>query len=166
MITLRQGPMALVFALSMARTLRRVFLKYILPITLGGALYASCRTPVLLYERLALVLFGVRWLGVKATLNSACLSLIGEGQVYALIVYSLPNALWHLSLCYFLEQGLRSFFGRASFVWRFRLVWFVLLAQMPDLLQWAGYLSGVADPADVLLAVVASVIVCATTKTA
>lgn len=141
----------------------KLFLKYFLPVAVGSVLYASCRSSTLLYERLIRFVIGLNWINIKLRLNYVCSEAISSDWIYSLTVYSLPNALWHLSLCYFLEQSLRTFFGRASILWRFRLILFLILALLFDFLQLINFMSGIADSFDVLFTLLTSAIVYLTT---
>jgi len=78
---------------------------------------------------------------------------------YELVVYSLPNALWHFSLCYLLSFGLKSCWGKRSIAWRFRLVLFLLVAFAPDFLQRFGLMPGTFDVFDIFLASLVSLLV-------
>ncbi len=141
----------------------RFLWKYLLPISLGSSLYALCRPTTLLYERIFYLFAGTSWLPLKRHLNYSCRSILEDDFTYRLIVYSLPNALWHISLCYLLSFGLKSFWGLKGVVWRFRLVLFLLVAFVPDFLQFLGLIPGTFDVFDILLASLASAFVWAVT---
>ena len=141
----------------------RLFWKYFLPISLGSFLYVLCRPTTLLYERIFFVFVGASWLPLKRQLNYSCRSVLADDYVYRAIVYSLPNALWHVSLCFVLSFGLKSFWGVKGVIWRFRLVLFLFVALVPDCLQLLGLLPGTFDVLDIVLATLASVFVWAVT---
>ena len=141
----------------------RFFCKYFLPISLGSFLYVLCRPTTLLYERIFRVFVGASWLPLKRQLNYSCRSVLADDYVYRAIVYSLPNALWHVSLCFVLSFGLKSFWGVKGVLWRFRLVLFLFVALVPDCLQLLGLLPGTFDVLDIVLAALASVFVWAMT---
>lgn len=141
----------------------RFFWRYFLPLSLGSFLYVLCRPTTLLYERFFHVFLGASWLPLKRELNYSCRSFLTDDFTYRVIVYSLPNALWHVSFCYVLSFGLRSFWGVKGIVWRFRLVLFLLVAFVPDVLQFLGLLPGTFDLWDIALASLASVFVWAVT---
>ena len=130
-----------------------------LPIALGAFLYVLCRPTTLLYERIIYLIVGVSWFPFKRYMNYSCRSIFADNFLYELVVYSLPNALWHFSLCYLLSFGLRSCWGEQSIVWKFRLVVFLLVAFVPDSLQIIGFMPGTFDVWDVLLASIVSVVV-------
>jgi len=143
--------------------MNRFFWKYVLPISLGSSLYALCRPTTLLYERIFHFFVGTSWLSMKRYFNYSCRSALGDDFTYELIVYSLPNALWHISLCYLLSFGIKSFWGIKSIAWRVRLVLFVLVALTPDYLQYLGLIPGTFDIFDVILASLASCLAWAVT---
>ena len=139
--------------------MKRFLGRYFLPILLGSSLYALCRPTTLLYERIVHVFVGDSWPSLKRDLNYSCRSILADDFAYRLVVYSLPNALWHVSLCFVLSFGLKSFWGVKGVVWRFRLVLFLFVAFVPDFLQFLGLLPGTFDVLDIALAFLASIFV-------
>ena len=137
----------------------RFLWRYLLPISLGAVLYALCRPATLLYERIFYLFIGTSWFPFKRYLNYSCRSTFVDDFTYELVVYSLPNALWHFSLCYLLSFGLKSCWGKKSIAWRFRLVLFLLVAFAPDFLQHLGLIPGTFDNFDILLASLVSILV-------
>ena len=144
-------------------SMNRFFGRYFLPILLGSFLYALCRPTTLLYERIVYVFVGASWPSLKRGLNYSCRSILADDFAYRVIVYSLPNALWHVSLCFVLSFGLKSFWGVKGAVWKFRLVLFLFVAFLPDFLQFLGFLPGTFDVFDIALASLASIFVWAVT---
>ena len=144
-------------------SMNRFFGRYFFPVLLGSFLYALCRPTTLLYERIVYVFVGASWPSLKRGLNYSCRSVLADDFAYRVIVYSLPNALWHVSLCFVLSFGVKSFWGVKGAVWRFRLVLFLFVAFVPDFLQFLGFLPGTFDIFDIALAFLASVFVWAVT---
>ena len=143
--------------------MNRFLWQYVLPISLGSSLYALCRPTTILYERIFHFFVGASWLSMKRHFNYSCRSTFGDDFTYDLIVYSLPNALWHVSLCYLLSFGIKSFWGIKSIAWRLRIVLFLLVALTPDFLQSLGLIPGTFDIFDVILASLASCLAWAVT---
>ena len=141
----------------------RFLSRYLLPLSFGSFLYALCRPSTLLYERIFYLFIGTSWLPLKRNLNYSCRSVFADDFTYKLAVYSLPNALWHISFCYLLSYALKSFWGKKGIAWRFRLLLFFLAAFIPDALQSLGLIPGTFDTFDILLASLASIFVWATT---
>ena len=133
--------------------------KYLLPLLLGSSLYALCRPTTLLYERIFYLFIGTSWVPFKRQLNYSCRSLLVDDFTYRIIVYSLPNALWHISLCYLLSFGIKSIWGEKGFAWRYRLVLFFVAAFVPDLLQFIEFIPGTFDALDIIFASLASIFV-------
>ena len=141
----------------------RFLLRYLLPLSFGSLLYALCRSSTLLYERIFYLFIGTSWFSLKRSLNYSCRSLFADDFAYKLAVYSLPNALWHISFCYLLSYGITTFWGTKRIVWRFRLLLFFFAAFAPDVLQYLGLIPGTFDAFDILLTSFASVFVWMTT---
>ena len=133
--------------------------KYLLPLSLGSSLYALCRPTTLLYERIFYLFIGTSWVPLKRQLNYSCRGIFFDDFSYKLIVYSLPNALWHISLCYLLSFGIKSLWGANGVAWRYRLVLFFIAALVPDVLQLLELIPGIFDVLDIILAFLASVFV-------
>ena len=133
--------------------------KYLLPLSLGSSLYALCRPTTLLYERIFYLFIGTSWVPLKRQLNYSCRGILFDGFSYKLIVYSLPNALWHISLCYLLSFGIKSLWGANGGAWRYRLVLFFVAALVPDVLQLLELIPGTFDILDIVLAFLASAFV-------
>ena len=133
--------------------------KYLLPLSLGSSLYALCRPTTLLYERIFYLFLGTSWVPLKRQLNYSCRGIFFDDFLYKLIVYSLPNALWHISLCYLLSFGIKSLWGANGVAWRYRIVLFFVAALLPDVLQLLGLIPGVFDVLDIILAFLASAFV-------
>ena len=133
--------------------------KYLLPLFLGSSLYALCRHATLLYERIFYLFIGTSWIPLKRQLNYSCRGIFFDEFSYKLIVYSLPNALWHISLCYLLSFGIKSLWGANGVAWRYRIVLFFVAALLPDVLQLLGLIPGVFDVLDIILAFLASAFV-------
>ena len=133
--------------------------KYLLPLSLGSSLYALCRPTTLLYERIFYLFIGTSWVPLKRQLNYSCRGIFFNDFSYKLIVYSLPNALWHISLCYLLSFGIKSLWGANGVAWRYRLVLFFVAALVPDVLQLLELIPGVFDVLDIILAFLASAFV-------
>lgn len=134
-------------------------LKYLLPLSLGSSLYALCRPTTLLYERIFYLFIGTSWVPLKRQLNYSCRGIFFDDFSYKLIVYSLPNALWHISLCYLLSFGIKSLWGANGVAWRYRLVLFFVAALVPDVLQLLELIPGTFDVLDIALAFLASAFV-------
>ena len=133
--------------------------KYLLPVSLGSSLYALCRPTTLLYERIFYLFIGTSWVPLKRQFNYSCRYVFANDFSYRLIVYSLPNALWHISLCYLLSFGVKSFWGVNGVAWRYRLVLFLFAALVPDVLQLLELIPGTFDVLDIVLASLASIFV-------
>ena len=133
--------------------------KYLLPLSLGSSLYALCRPTTLLYERIFYLFLGTSWVPLKRQLNYSCRGIFFDDFSYKLIVYSLPNALWHISLCYLLSFGIKSLWGANGVAWRYRIVLFFVAALLPDVLQLLELIPGVFDVLDIILAFLASAFV-------
>ena len=133
--------------------------KYLLPLSLGSSLYALCRPTTLLYERIFYLFIGTSWVPLKRQLNYSCRGIFFDDFSYKLIVYSLPNALWHISLCYLLSFGIKSLWGANGVAWRYRIVLFFVAALLPDVLQLLELIPGVFDVLDIILAFLASAFV-------
>ena len=133
--------------------------KYLLPLSLGSSLYALCRPTTLLYERIFYLFIGTSWVPLKRQLNYSCLGIFFDDFSYKLIVYSLPNALWHISLCYLLSFGIKSLWGANGVAWRYRLVLFFVAALVPDVLQLLELIPGTFDVLDIVLAFLAAAFV-------
>ena len=133
--------------------------KYLLPLSLGSSLYALCRPTTLLYERIFYLFIGTSWVPLKRQLNYSCRGIFFDDFSYKLIVYSLPNALWHISLCYLLSFGIKSLWGVNGVIWRYRLVLFFIAAIVPDVLQLLELIPGTFDVIDIILAFLASAFV-------
>ena len=76
-----------------------------------------------------------------------------------MVVYSLPNALWHISLCYLFSFGIKSLWGVNGGAWRYKLVLFFGAALVPDVLQLLELIPGTFDVLDIVLAILASAFV-------
>ena len=133
--------------------------KYLLPLSLGSSLYALCRPTTLLYERIFYLFIGTSWVPLKRQLNYSCRGIFFDDFSYKLIVYSLPNALWHISLCYLLSFGIKSLWGANGVAWRYRIVLFFVAALFPDVLQLLRLIPGTFDVLDIVLAFLASAFV-------
>ena len=133
--------------------------KYLLPLSLGSSLYALCRPTTLLYERIFYLFIGTSWIPLKRQLNYSCRGIFFDEFSYKLIVYSLPNALWHISLCYLLSFGIKSLWEANGVAWRYRLVLFFVAALVPDALQLLELIPGTFDVLDIILAFLASAFV-------
>ena len=133
--------------------------KYLLPLSLGSSLYALCRPTTLLYERIFYLFIGTPWIPLKRQLNYSCRGIFFDEFSYKLIVYSLPNALWHISFCYLLSFGIKSLWGANGVAWRYRLVLFFVAALVPDVLQLLELIPGTFDILDIILAFLASAFV-------
>ena len=133
--------------------------KYLLPLSLGSSLYALCRPTTLLYERIFYLFIGTSWVPLKRQLNYSCRGIFFDDFSYKLIVYSLPNALWHISFCYLLGFGIKSIWGVSGIAWKYRLVLFFVAALAPDLLQLLELIPGTFDVLDIILAFLASAFV-------
>ena len=133
--------------------------KYLLPLSLGSSLYALCRPTTLLYERIFYLFIGTSWVPLKRQLNYSCRAIFFDDFSYKLIVYSLPNALWHISFCYLLGFGIKSIWGVSGIAWKYRLVLFFVAALVPDLLQLLELIPGTFDVLDIILAFLASAFV-------
>lgn len=133
--------------------------KYLLPLSLGSSLYALCRPTTLLYERIFYLFIGTSWVPLKRQLNYSCRGIFFDDFSYKLIVYSLPNALWHISFCYLLGFGIKSIWGVSGIAWKYRLVLFFVAALVPDLLQLLELIPGTFDVLDIILAFLASAFV-------
>ena len=133
--------------------------KYLLPLSLGSSLYALCRPTTLLYERIFYLFIGTSWVPLKRQLNYSCRGIFFDDFSYKLIVYSLPNALWHISFCYLLGFGIKSIWGLSGIAWKYRLVLFFVAALVPDLLQLLELIPGTFDVLDIILAFLASAFV-------
>ena len=133
--------------------------KYLLPLPLGSSLYALCRPTTLLYERIFYLFIGTSWVPLKRQLNYSCRGIFFDDFSYKLIVYSLPNALWHISFCYLLGFGIKSIWGVSGIAWKYRLVLFFVAALVPDLLQLLELIPGTFDVLDIILAFLASAFV-------
>ena len=133
--------------------------KYLLPLSLGSSLYALCRPTTLLYERIFYLFIGTSWVPLKRQLNYSCRGIFFDEFSYKLIVYSLPNALWHISFCYLLGFGIKSIWGVSGIAWKYRLVLFFVAALVPDLLQLLELIPGTFDVLDIILAFLASAFV-------
>ena len=133
--------------------------KYLPPLSLGSSLYALCRPTTLLYERIFYLFLGTSWVPLKRQLNYSCRGIFFDDFSYKLIVYSLPNALWHISLCYLLSFGIKSLWGANGVAWRYRIVLFFVAALLPDVLQLLELIPGVFDVLDIILAFLASAFV-------
>ena len=127
-----------------------------LPLSLGSSLYALCRPTTLLYERIFYLFLGTSWVPLKRQLNYSCRGMFFDDFSYKLIVYWLPNALWHISLCYLLSFGIKSLCGLDGVAWRYRLVLFFVAALVPDVLQLLELIPGTFDVLDIILAFLAS----------
>ena len=130
-----------------------------LPLSLGSSLYALCRPTTLLYERIFYLFIGTSWVPLKRQLNYSCRGIFFDDFSYKLIVYSLPNALWHISLCYLLSFGIKSLWGANGVAWRYRIVLFFVAALFPDVLQLLRLIPGTFDVLDIVLAFLASAFV-------
>ena len=133
--------------------------KYLLPLSLGSSLYALCRPTTLLYERIFYLFLGTSWVPLKRQLNYSCRGIFFDDFSYKLIVYSLPNALWHISLCYLLSFGIKSLWGVNGAAWRYRFVLFFVAALAPDVLQLLELIPGTFDVLDLVLTFLASAFV-------
>ena len=133
--------------------------KYLLPLSLGSSLYAICRPTTLLYERIFYLFIGTSWVPLKRQLNYSCRGIFFDDFSYKLIVYSLTNALWHISFCYLLGFGIKSIWGVSGIAWKYRLVLFFVAALVPDLLQLLELIPGTFDVLDIILAFLASAFV-------
>ena len=120
--------------------------KYLVPLGLGSAVYVACRKPRLLYERLFYYFFGSQWLQAKSSMNHGCAHILGDSLTSQMIVYSLPNALWVMTLCFFADEYLLCPLRvrRSS-----RIGIYFSLAIVPDLLQVIGFLPGTFDLMDI-----------------
>jgi len=128
------------------KRLKILLCKYFVPLGLGSAIYVACRGPRLLYERLFYYLFGSQWLQVKSSMNHGCAHFLGDGLISQMIVYSLPNALWVMTLCFFVDECLLCPLRvRKSS----RIGIYFCLAIVPDLLQVVGFLPGTFDLLDI-----------------
>ena len=130
--------------------------KYIFPVSFGSFIYASCRPSILLYERVLRLLFKGDWLTFKMSANNYCSSFLGENIVSYFIVYSLPNALWVLAFCFFLDEALGKPLQLSI---PLRICIFLLVALAPDLLQLMKIMKGTYDSLDVFAALLSAGVV-------
>ena len=133
------------------KRLKMILFKYFVPLGLGSAVYVACRMPRLLYERLFYYLFGSQWLQAKSYMNNSCAHVLGDGLISRIIVYSLPNALWVMTLCFFIDEFL---LGHLRVRNSCRIGIYFCLAIVPDLLQAIGFLPGTFDLLDIGLALI------------
>jgi len=121
----------------------------------GFWIYASCRRATFAYEKLLLVTAGSGWTDIKSALQRSCPNSLSQLPGHEIIIYSLPNALWCLSLCLFLLGEIASL-KRMRPIRRQATLGIICL--LPELLQLIHAIPGYYDSTDALLAAASPVV--------
>lgn len=121
----------------------------------GFWIYASCRRATFAYEKLFLVTTGSGWTGVKSALQRSCPNSLSHLPGHEVIIYSLPNALWCISLCLFLLGEIASL-KRIGPIKRQATLGLICLT--PELLQLIHAIPGYYDSTDALLAAASPIV--------
>lgn len=118
-------------------------------LAVGSMIYASCRRSALAYEHILNALFRSEWIGIKPLLGRLCPADLAMTTVGEVIVFSIPNTLWCISLCLFL-LGELGWIKSITAAKRYSVL--VLVCILPELLQLVHAIPGRYDPSDIALA--------------
>ena len=121
----------------------------------GFWIYASCRRASFAYEKLLLVTAGSAWTDIKSALQRSCPNSLSHLPGHEIIIYSLPNALWCISLCLFLLGEIASLKRMRPFR---RQAALGIVCLSPELLQLIHAIPGYYDSTDALLAATSPVV--------
>ena len=126
----------------------KIYFLFFLPLLIGFIIYASCRNSHFLYERIFTILKVNQWEFIKIRINSQCPFPNPINVFQKVFVYSLPNALWVFSSCILIRHYL--LISTRQIIFRRNLL-YVIVALLPEILQFFNIIPGTYDTYDALL---------------